>query len=130
MAKCLKLYAIYAFSTKPGPCHYTALLNADVLKNFLPNTGFTTIRLLRFGVKVKRAYGRDNFLAQSRGHCQTFACCLETIFCVFQQDGTPAHRIPVRHSGGSPFRRSAISPHCPEWRTPGITDLRNGGPVQ
>jgi len=31
---------------------------------FLPNTGFVTIRLLRFGVKVKRAYCRDNFLAQ------------------------------------------------------------------
>jgi len=31
---------------------------------FLPNTGFVTIRLLRFGVKVKRADCRDNFLAQ------------------------------------------------------------------
>ena len=31
---------------------------------FLPNTGFT-IRLLRFGVKVKMAYCRDNFLAQT-----------------------------------------------------------------
>jgi len=31
---------------------------------FLPNTGFVTIRLLRFGVKVKRAHCRDNFLAQ------------------------------------------------------------------
>jgi len=31
---------------------------------FLPNTGFLTIRLLRFGVKVIRAYCRDNFVAQ------------------------------------------------------------------
>jgi len=31
---------------------------------FLPNTGFVTIRLLRFGVRVKRAYCRDNLLAQ------------------------------------------------------------------
>jgi len=31
---------------------------------FLPNTGFVTIRLLRFGVKVKRAYCRNDFLAQ------------------------------------------------------------------
>jgi len=34
---------------------------------FLPNTGFVTnftIRLLRFGVKVKTAYCRNNFLAQ------------------------------------------------------------------
>jgi len=30
---------------------------------FLPNTGFITIRLLRFGVKVKRAYCRAKFLA-------------------------------------------------------------------
>jgi len=31
---------------------------------FLPNTGIVTIRLLRSGVKVKRAYCRGNFLAQ------------------------------------------------------------------
>ena len=31
---------------------------------FLLNTGFVTVRLLRFGVKVKMAYCRDNFLAQ------------------------------------------------------------------
>ena len=30
---------------------------------FLPNTGIVTIRLLTFGVKVKRAYCRDYFLA-------------------------------------------------------------------
>jgi len=44
---------------------------------FLPNTGFVTIRLLRFDVKVKRAHCRDNFLL--RGHCQTCAGCPETI---------------------------------------------------
>jgi len=31
---------------------------------FLLNIEFVTIRLLRFGVKVKRAYCRDNFFAQ------------------------------------------------------------------
>jgi len=31
---------------------------------FLPNTGFFTITLLRFSVKVTMAYCRDNFLAQ------------------------------------------------------------------
>ena len=31
---------------------------------FLANTGFITVRLLVFGVKVKRGYCRDNFLAQ------------------------------------------------------------------
>ena len=34
MAKWLKLYAMYTFSTKPDPCHYT-LLNADVLNFYL-----------------------------------------------------------------------------------------------
>ena len=63
MAKWLILYVIYTFSTKPDPCRYTTLLKADFLF-FLPNTGFVTIRLLRFGVKVKRTYCRDNFLAQ------------------------------------------------------------------
>ena len=33
---------------------------------FLPNTGFVTIRLLRFGDKVKKATFRDNFLAQRK----------------------------------------------------------------
>jgi len=35
MAKWLKLYAIYTISTKPDPCHYTTLLNADVLNFYL-----------------------------------------------------------------------------------------------
>jgi len=35
MAKWLKLYAIYTFSTKPDPRHYAILLNADVLNLYL-----------------------------------------------------------------------------------------------
>ena len=35
MAKWLKLYAIYTFCTKPDQCHYTTLLNADVLNFYL-----------------------------------------------------------------------------------------------
>jgi len=35
MAKWLKLYAMYTFATKPDPCHYTILLNADVLNFYL-----------------------------------------------------------------------------------------------
>jgi len=62
MAKWLKLYAIDTFSTKPDPRHYTYLVKRGCSK-FLPNTGFITIRLLRSGVKVKRAYCRGNFLA-------------------------------------------------------------------
>jgi len=98
MAKLLKSYAIYiyiyiyTFSTKPDPCHYTTLLNADVI-NFLPNTGFITIRLLRFGVKVKRAYCGGNFLLRS--HCQTLAGCLQTIFLCFNR--TAPRRISTRH---------------------------------
>jgi len=43
------------------PLHY--LVKSGCSK-FLPNTGFVAIRLLRFDIKVKRAYCRDNFLAQ------------------------------------------------------------------
>jgi len=46
----------------------------------LLNTGFFTITLLRFGVKVKRAYCPTTFLLG--GHCQTWAGCPETIFYV------------------------------------------------
>jgi len=35
MAKWLKLYAMYTFSTKPDPCHYTNLLNVDILNLYL-----------------------------------------------------------------------------------------------
>jgi len=42
---------------------------------FLPNTGFVTSRLLRFGVKVKKAYCRDNFQATAR-HAQVV--CVST----------------------------------------------------
>jgi len=35
MAEWLKLYAIYTFPTEPDPCHYTTLLNADVLSFYL-----------------------------------------------------------------------------------------------
>ena len=118
MAKCLKLYAIYAFSTKPGPCHYTALLNADVLKKFLPNTGFITIRLLRFGVKVKRAYCRGNFLAQ-RPLPDICMLSWRRFFVCFNRTAPRLigfrSAIPgVRHSGGPLFRLT----------------VRNGGPPE
>ena len=63
MAKWLKLYVMYTFSTKHDPCHYTIYVVKLGCSKFLPNTGFITVRLLRFGVKVKRAYCRGNFLA-------------------------------------------------------------------
>jgi len=53
---------VYIFHlTGPMSLHY---LFKSGCSKFLPNTGFVTITLLRFGVKVKRAYCRDNFLAQ------------------------------------------------------------------
>jgi len=61
MSKWLKLYAIYTFSIYPDLCHYTIWLKADVLNFYL------TLDLLRSDcsdVEVKRAYCRDNFLAQ------------------------------------------------------------------
>ena len=79
----------YTFSTSRDPRLYTTLLNVDVL-NFLPNTGFLTVRLLRFGVKMKRAYCRDDFLAYRplpgvlrQSGCPNF---------MFQQDGAQMHR--------------------------------------
>jgi len=56
---------------------------------FLPNTGFVTIRWLRFGVKVKRAYCRDNFLAQRP--LPDMHRLSEDDF-MFQQDDTSAHQ--------------------------------------
>jgi len=49
--------------------HLTWLMSLHYLvkhrcSKFLPNIGFITTRLLSFGVKVKRTYCRDNFLAQ------------------------------------------------------------------
>jgi len=66
---------------------------------FLPNSGFVTIRLLRFGVKVKRAYCRDNFLAQRplRGMRRLSG----DDFLMFQQDGTPAHQYRHRRFPGA-----------------------------
>ena len=63
MAQWLKLYAMHTASTKPGPCYYTTLLNADVLNFYL------TLDLLQIAadlgqfVKLKRVYCRGNFLA-------------------------------------------------------------------
>jgi len=45
--------------TCPTSLHYLVKRGCS---KFLPNTGFFTIGLLRFGVKVNRAYCRDNFL--------------------------------------------------------------------
>jgi len=69
---------IYIFHiTWPTSLHY--LVKSGCSK-FLPITGFVTITLLRFGVKVKRAYFRENFLP----HRPLSDMCrfLETIFYV------------------------------------------------
>ena len=63
----------------------------------LPNTGFVTIRLYIFGVKVKRAYCRDNFLAQ-RPLPDRHALVVRRCFFLFQQDvDRPAHRAREYH---------------------------------
>ena len=78
MAKWLKLYPVYALSAYNDSCHYTTLLTTDVLFFYLTLDllqlqfvvcRFTLankplIRLLRFGVRVNRAYCHDNFLVQ------------------------------------------------------------------
>ena len=62
MAKWLKLCAICTFSTQPDSHHYTTLLKADV-PNFYLTLDFLQSDCFRFGVKVKKAYCCDNFLA-------------------------------------------------------------------
>ena len=65
---------------------------------FLPNTGFVTIRLLRFGVKIKRAYCRNNFLAQRP--LPDMGKLSGDDFFMFQQDvrgGTAPRRISTRN---------------------------------
>jgi len=59
---CYIYTCIYIFHvTWPLSLHYFVKSGCS---KFLHNTGFVTIRLFRFGVKVKRAYCRDNFLTQ------------------------------------------------------------------
>ena len=81
---------IYTFHlTWPMSLHY--LVKGGCSK-FLPNsryTGFVTIRLFRFGVKVKRIVATTFLLI---GHCQTCAGCPWTIFLMFQRDGISAHQ--------------------------------------
>jgi len=67
--------------------HY---LVKSACSKFLPNTGFVTITLLRFGVKVKRAYCRDNLLAQ-RPLPDMHRLSGDDFF-MFQQDDTSAHQ--------------------------------------
>ena len=65
---------------------------------FLPNTGFVAIRLLRFGVKIKRAYCRNNFLAQRP--LPDMGKLSGDDFFMFQQDvrgGTAPRRISTRN---------------------------------
>jgi len=55
----LYMLCVYIFHlTWPTSVHYLVKRGCST---FLPNTGFITVRLRRFGVKVK-AYCRDNFL--------------------------------------------------------------------
>jgi len=54
-------YVYIFYLTWPMSLHY--LVKGGCSK-YLPNTGFVTIRFLRCCVKVKRAYCRDNLLAQ------------------------------------------------------------------
>jgi len=89
MAKWLKLYAIYAFSS----CHYTTLLKADVLKFYL------TLDLLQSDCSYLVSKWRGHTVATAfvlRGHCQTWAGCPETIFYVSTGRRAP-RRISTRH---------------------------------
>jgi len=58
----------------------------------LPSAGFVRIILLRFGIKLKKAYSncRDNFLAQRP--LPDMRWLFGDDFFMFQQDGTSAHQ--------------------------------------
>jgi len=90
MAKWLKLHVIYIYIfhlTWPMSLHYLVKRRCS---KFLPNTGFITIGLLRFGVKLKRAYTvATTFLLTD--HCQACIARPRTSL-LFQWDGAPAHR--------------------------------------
>ena len=86
---------IVSFSTLTDPwavsLHY---LVKSRCSKFLPNTAFVTVRLLRFGVKVKRAYCRDN-LSYSEATAR-HARVVRRRFFMFQQGGTLAHQHVTR----------------------------------
>ena len=52
MAKWLKLYVTYTFSTSPNLRYLTTLLNTDVLNCHIP-LEFITIRLLRYESAIR-----------------------------------------------------------------------------
>jgi len=79
MAKWLRLYAIYTFSTWPDPRHYTTLLNVDVL-NF-----YVTQDLLESDCSYLVSKWRGHTVATTfllRGHCQICALSQDEFFCV------------------------------------------------
>jgi len=88
VAKWLKLYAMYTFSTQPDLRHYTTLLNVDVLHFYL------TLDLLQPDCSDLVSKWRHHTVVTTfllRGHCQTCAGCPETIF----------HVSTGRHHGAS-----------------------------
>jgi len=93
--KPLKLYAMYGIYFLPNLTHMSPhyLVIKHECSKFLPNTGFVTIRLLRFGVKVKIAYCRDNFLAK-RPLPDMRRLCGNDFLCF---NGTATRCISTRH---------------------------------
>jgi len=114
MTKWLKLYAMYTFSTKPDPCHYTTLLNADFLNVYL------TLDLLQsdcwdLASKWRRHTVAATFLLRS--HCQTFADCLETILLYFNR--TAPRLITTRHGCFPAATERRENGHCKRYRATG-----------
>jgi len=96
---------------------------------FLPNTGFVTIRLLRFGVKVTRTYCHDNFLAQRPLPDMRRLSGVD--FFMFQQDGTSAHQhaTPSLSWSERDARNASSSRRVCPWvsQDKAVTWLRLGG---
>ena len=93
MAKWLKLYAIYTFSTLPILCHRTTLLTMLLLWSLvsvgISKLGCTDMHFVEPGVKVNGTYYRNNLLAQKL--IPDMRQLAQDDFFVFQQDGAPVH---------------------------------------
>jgi len=85
----------------------------------LPNTGFVTIRLYIFGVKVKRAYCRDNFLAQRPlpdRHALVVRRCFFFVSTGRRSPGASSTRIPsLSCSDCRDARNASSSRHLCPW---------------
>jgi len=91
MAKWLKLYAVYTFSTKHDPCHCTTLLHTDVLNFYL------TLDLLFCYNQIAQIWcqSEEGILSRQLSCSEVTARHAQVVrrrFSMLQQDGAQAHQ--------------------------------------